>query len=171
MFCKTYSVLVVAVCITCLTIFSKIDREQHTVIFRYQYSFRNDTSTYVVVERTTSPSQQHTLRLSGDTLSSENIRKKAEEDGMENNNMGKEMTGSQTGSILSNKQSQHEHGDVADGSFFGSFNIKELNDHLKKCIRENDHEVDMDEYIRTFQQLYKQVLVYSVIKNSLREIF
>lgn len=37
----------------------------------------------------------------------------------------------------------------------GPFNMKELNDHLGKCIRKDDKEVDMDEYIKTFQQLYK----------------
>jgi len=42
-----------------------------------------------------------------------------------------------------------------DTAFAGPFNIKLLNEHLKKCIREGDHEVDMDEYINLFQQLYR----------------
>lgn len=35
------------------------------------------------------------------------------------------------------------------------FDIVKLSDHLKTCIRDKDHELDMDEYIFVFQQLYK----------------
>lgn len=77
---------------------------------------------------------------------------------MENNNM--EISDKESLEIMSKDQSQPEDHLDGDGQFSGQFNIVLLNDHLKKCIRESDHEVDMDEYINTFQQLYKWTQIF-----------
>jgi len=71
---------------------------------------------------------------------------------IENNIMAPE---SQAKKKIHNSHSQIIEDAAGDSAFSGQFNIKLLNQHLKKCIRESDKEVDMDEYISFFQQLYK----------------
>ncbi|CAL8126914.1 unnamed protein product [Orchesella dallaii] len=72
---------------------------------------------------------------------------------MDNNNSSVESMGSQEQKTKGHTPTIEEVD--ADGQFSGHFNIKLLNEHLKRCIREGDGEVDMDEYIKIFQQLYK----------------
>lgn len=157
MFCKTYSVLAV-ICITCLIIFSKFDSEKRIVLFRYQYLYSSKNASTSVFIDTALPSQP--LQVVKSESESSRSRKNQKvvttlhsgfNTRMDNNNM--EISDKESPEILAKDQSQPE--DQVDEKFSGQFNIKLLNEHLKKCIRESDHEVDMDEYISTFQQLYK----------------
>ncbi len=157
MFCKTYSVLAV-ICITCLLIFSKFDSEKRIVLFRYQYLYTSRNASTSVFIDTALPSQPFQEIRPESESSRQNHKivttlQTGFENRMDNNNM--EISDKESPEIMSKDQSQPEDHVDGDGKFSGQFNIKLLNDHLKKCIRESDHEVDMDEYINTFQQLYK----------------
>jgi len=61
--------------------------------------------------------------------------------------------GEKSPSVKKQSQSQsHDH-----------FDIVQLNQHLNVCIREKDSEVDLDEYISVFQQLYKFFIMLGTV--------
>lgn len=146
------------ICITCLLIFSKFDSEKSIVLFRYQYLYSSRNASTSVFIDTALPGQP-LEEIGPESERSRQNQKivttlhKGFKNRMENNNM--EISDKESLEIMSKDQSQPEDHLDGDGQFSGQFNIVLLNDHLKKCIRESDHEVDMDEYINTFQQLYK----------------
>lgn len=62
------------------------------------------------------------------------------------------------------RQNSTQSDDQADGQSNSSncaqqehFDIIQLSQHLNLCVRKKDNEVDLDEYICVFQQLYKLV--------------
>jgi hypothetical protein len=74
-----------------------------------------------------------------------------------NSSDSKSSSSSSSSSSLSSEmgKGKEERKNSMDVMLEGHFDIVQLNEHLGKCIREGDGQVDLDEYILTFQQLYK----------------
>lgn len=149
MICKVYSVLLV-ICITCLLIFTNLDQTNNQFYFlplSGQVS-KYGSLNYIVADNNLSNTSQS---------SSAAVAYKD----MENNNTRIEDMDSANDvkAKMHSPAKESAGGDMVDGKYVGQFNIKMLNEHLKKCIREKDQQVDMDEYIYIFQQLYKCVVL------------
>lgn len=179
MFCRMYLVLIV-ICITCLFIFTALDSEKrYFVSFNYRNSKANNDSysnfsSFETEGQTGSPPSSLGLGLEAGINNKLLVANSKYLLRMENNNSnGLIMSpaspekkkvpeikiSNSNNSIV--KDSSATNGDVIDmannstDKYAGQFNIKLLNEQLKRCIREGDHEVDMDAYISIFQQLYK----------------